>query len=167
MRRVSDKGGRVTLRELERAAVAMSKASGKRFRIDTMLGGSRIVSEVGEHGGIRDESYRMSKGALMRWIWAWWAGFNTALATMEARGVNLKIYLDAKAESGLCPKCDSLLEDISVFAPGMWENETGPKDWWAVCNEEGIIAYFGREVDAYFYRLALINARLNKIGEGG
>lgn len=91
---------RVKLADLERAAAAMSKASGNRYRIDTMLGGSRLVSEVGEHGGIRDESNRMSKGELMQWIWAWWAGFNTALATMEARGVNLKIYLDAKDAKG-------------------------------------------------------------------
>jgi rubredoxin len=105
MRRVSDKGGRVTLRDLERATAAMSKASGKRFRVDTMMGGSRIVSEVGDHGGIRDESYRMSKGQLMQWIWAWWAGFNTALATMEARGVNLKIYLEAVEARPICPKC--------------------------------------------------------------
>jgi ribosomal protein S27AE len=100
-------GKRFRLADLERAAAAMSKASGKRFRIDTMMGGSRIVQEVGDHGGIRDTSPRMSKGELMQWIWAWWDGFNTALATMEARGVNLKIYLDAKAAAGLCPKCGS------------------------------------------------------------
>jgi len=59
---------------------------------------------------------------------------------------------------------DDLLDSISVHSPGFWENETGPKDWWAVSNEEGIIAYFGKETDAFFFRLALINARLNKIG---
>ena len=58
---------------------------------------------------------------------------------------------------------DVLLEEISVLDPVQWENDSGPKDWYAVCNEEGIIAYFGKEVDAFFYRLALINARLNKI----
>ena len=42
----------------------MSNASGKQFRVDTMMGGSRIVSEVGEHGGIRDESTRMSQGGV-------------------------------------------------------------------------------------------------------
>ena len=108
MRAIIGVGGkRVTLRELEQAAAHMSAASGKRFRVDTSMDGSRIVLEVGDLGGIRDESYRMSKGQLMQWIWAWWAGFNTAIATMEARGVNLKIYLEAKEAAGLCPKCGS------------------------------------------------------------
>ena len=73
-------GDRVKLWELKAAAAAMSKASGIRFRIDTMQGGSRMVQEVGDKGGIRDESGRMTKGQLMQWIWAWWAGFDTALA---------------------------------------------------------------------------------------
>lgn len=60
---------------------------------------------------------------------------------------------------------DDLLEEISVLGPGQWVNENSPTlgEWWAVCNEDGIIAYFGKEVDAFFFRLALINARLNKI----
>ena len=59
---------------------------------------------------------------------------------------------------------DGLLEEISVHDPDFWENDTGPKDWWAVSNNKGIIAYFAKEVDAFFFRLALINAILNKIG---
>ena len=88
MRPVIGVGGkRVTLRELKGAAAAMSKASGLRFRIDTMATGSRMVQEVGDTGGVRGESGWMTKGQLMQWIWAWWAGFDTALATMEGRGV--------------------------------------------------------------------------------
>ena len=56
---------------------------------------------------------------------------------------------------------DNLLEDISVIDPYEWENENGPVGWFAVCNEEGIIAYFMNETDAYRFRLDLINRRLN------
>ena len=60
---------------------------------------------------------------------------------------------------------DDLLDEISVFHPGQWANEHSPTlgEWYAVCDEEGIRAYFGKEEDAFFFRLALINARLNKI----
>ena len=56
---------------------------------------------------------------------------------------------------------DELLDEVSVCAPGMWENEEGPKDWYAVCDEDGIRAYFGEEADAFGFRLYLINLRLN------
>lgn len=56
---------------------------------------------------------------------------------------------------------DDLLEDVSVLAPGMWDNETGPKGWYAVTNDDGIIAYFGREADAFRFRLDYINRKLN------
>ena len=56
---------------------------------------------------------------------------------------------------------DSLLESISVSSPGMWENDIGPKDWWAVINDDGIIAYFRDEVDAFRFRLDYINRLLN------
>lgn len=56
---------------------------------------------------------------------------------------------------------EELLEDWSVLAPGMWENNQGPKDWYAVCNEEGIIAYFSKDTDACRFRLAEINRVLN------
>src|SRR5437588_13063254 len=49
---------------------------------------------------------------------------------------------------------DELLETVSVMAPGSWENDAGPKDWFAVCNDEdGIIAYFQEERAAYRFRL--------------
>lgn len=58
---------------------------------------------------------------------------------------------------------DDLLEEISVHAPGMWENDEGPKNWYGVSTEEagGIIAYFAEESDALRFRLAEINRRLN------
>lgn len=56
---------------------------------------------------------------------------------------------------------DELLDDWNVHAPGMWENEEGPKDWYAVSNTDGIVAYFGKESDALRFRLAEINRALN------
>jgi len=56
---------------------------------------------------------------------------------------------------------DDLLDEWAVIAPGMWENETGPKDWYAVANDDGIVAYFGKEADACRFRLAEINRILN------
>ena len=53
---------------------------------------------------------------------------------------------------------EKLLEDWYVMAPGIWENDDGPKDWWAVGNEdEGIVAYFSTQRAAYRFRLAEIN----------
>jgi len=31
--------------------------------------------------------------------------------------------------------------DVEVFPPGAWENDDGPEDWYAVADEEGIVAY--------------------------
>lgn len=56
---------------------------------------------------------------------------------------------------------DDLLETWSVLAPGMWENNDGPKDWFTVCNDDGIAAYFANEADAFRFRLAEINRALN------
>lgn len=54
-----------------------------------------------------------------------------------------------------------LLENIAVMAPGQWDNEEGPKDWFAVGDDNGIIAYCGNETLALHLRLAIINSRLN------
>ena len=59
------------------------------------------------------------------------------------------------------PTLDDLLQVWCVDAPGLWENDTGPKGWWAVSNDEGIVAYFGSEADAFRFRLAEINRALN------
>lgn len=54
-----------------------------------------------------------------------------------------------------------LLEQWSVLAPGQWDNENGPEGWFAVCNDEGIVAYFADEPTAFRFRLAEINRELN------
>ena len=57
-----------------------------------------------------------------------------------------------------------LLDTISVMAPDMWEceeNTYGPKGWCAVITDDGIIAYFEKETDAFRFRLDLINRLLN------
>jgi hypothetical protein len=43
----------------------------------------------------------------------------------------------------------------------MWENKSGPKDWFAVSNTDGIVAYFANEIDALRWRLDMINRELN------
>ena len=37
---------------------------------------------------------------------------------------------------------------IEIFAPGMWENEEGPKGWWAIADSKGIFAYTSDEQTA-------------------
>lgn len=54
-----------------------------------------------------------------------------------------------------------LFEKWSVLEPGMYETQHGPAGWWAVANDNGIIAYFGDEKTAYRFRLAEINRELN------
>lgn len=54
-----------------------------------------------------------------------------------------------------------MLNNVIVLLPGMWENDTGPLDWYAVEDETGIIAYFANEHDANRFRLDQINGRLN------
>ena len=57
---------------------------------------------------------------------------------------------------------DDALEDWAVHEPGMWENDQGPKGWWAVSNDdESIVAYFAKPEDAYRWRLDMINRDLN------
>lgn len=57
---------------------------------------------------------------------------------------------------------DELLEEISVQQPGQYENDTSDiLQWYAVSTDEGIVAYFGEEAEAFGYRLNLINRILN------
>lgn len=57
---------------------------------------------------------------------------------------------------------DGLLDQVVVYSPVEWENNIGPKDWYAVAtDDDGIIAYFYKEVDAYRFRLDYINRELN------
>lgn len=54
------------------------------------------------------------------------------------------------------------LEDVHVDWPDGWENSEGPKGWWAVSTgNDGIIAYFCSEVDAFRFRLDYINRIMN------
>lgn len=70
-------------------------------------------------------------------------------------------------EEDIMSKLEIALEKWQVWEPGMWENElSDPRtnligDWWAVSNDDGIVAYFGREADAYRFRLAEVNRELN------
>jgi len=55
-----------------------------------------------------------------------------------------------------------LLDTVHVDAPHMWVNDEGPKGWYAVAtDDDGIIAYFCKEKDAFRFRLDLINRHLN------
>ena len=57
---------------------------------------------------------------------------------------------------------DDWLEYVQVDAPGMWENDKGPLEWYAVSDPDlGVIAYFAREVDAFRFRLDYINRQMN------
>ncbi len=58
---------------------------------------------------------------------------------------------------------DELLNEWSVMSPGMWDNDNAKTlgDWYAVCNDDGIVAYFGNKKDAFRFRLVEINRILN------
>lgn len=44
----------------------------------------------------------------------------------------------------------------------IWEvNPPGHEGWWAVSNQDGIVAYFKSEIDACRYRLSEVNRMLN------
>jgi hypothetical protein len=89
-------------------------------------------------------------GVEMEWLTTYWRkGIETAIAVTKSPAAPKKKTLE------------ELLQDISVVDPGQWENNAGPRGWFAVTDDSGIIAYFGSEDAALFFRLALINARLN------
>ena len=54
-----------------------------------------------------------------------------------------------------------LLDEWQVQEYGMWDNEEGPKGWFSVSNNEGIVAYFSDMGDAFRYRLDKVNRILN------
>jgi hypothetical protein len=59
---------------------------------------------------------------------------------------------------------EKLLEEYQVHASGVWENELNNSiisEWYAVSNNDGIIAYFSNEKEACYYRLCKINRILN------
>lgn len=74
----------------------------------------------------------------------------------------MNTYDERRAKVRKTYSLDEWLEAVQVHAPGMWENDQGPQDWWAVSDEDfGIVAYFGCEPDAFRYRLDYINRQLN------
>lgn len=51
---------------------------------------------------------------------------------------------------------EALVERWRACEPGFWEpdlreNDKGPLEWWTVCNDEEIVAYFVNESDAWAY----------------
>jgi hypothetical protein len=57
---------------------------------------------------------------------------------------------------------DELLETWNVDPPGLLEDRgEDVSEWYAVSNQDGIIAYFAHEEDAFRFRLAEINRQLN------
>lgn len=56
---------------------------------------------------------------------------------------------------------DELLDEIAVMGPGMAPVQKEMEDWSAVTTDEGIVAWFGEEAEAFRYRLDLINQILN------
>lgn len=56
---------------------------------------------------------------------------------------------------------DDVLGIWGVLSPDMWINDFGPLGWWAVVDEENIVAYFENEITAYRFRLSEINRMLN------
>ena len=56
------------------------------------------------------------------------------------------------------------LESWFVAAPGLWENDKGPLDWYAVGSVSGgIIAYFEYEHDAELFRAFKMHEELTTI----
>lgn len=76
------------------------------------------------------------------------------LFTLTGHNLDVTLYVMIK-------DLDSMCEVWVVFPPGSWENDVGPKGWYAVANEGGIVAYFGKADDAFRFRLAEINRALN------
>lgn len=56
---------------------------------------------------------------------------------------------------------DDVLEVYSVAHPGAHDDEHCPEGWYAVCDDDGHIAYFAHEKDACAFRLMLCNFALN------
>lgn len=58
-----------------------------------------------------------------------------------------------------------LLEEISVMPVDDLDNHADNpflQGWYAVTDDQGIVAYFGEEMDAFTYRLDYINSILNR-----
>jgi hypothetical protein len=64
-------------------------------------------------------------------------------------------------------RLEQACEDVDLLPAIRKGEEHNMEGWIPVMDEDrgGIIAYFGREEDAAFFRLAYINARLNPIAK--
>lgn len=56
---------------------------------------------------------------------------------------------------------DEALDKWQVAEPGMWENDKGPVGWYAVMDDDGIVAYFANGADAYRWRMSMVNRDIN------
>lgn len=60
------------------------------------------------------------------------------------------------------PNLDRALEKWLVLEEAEFRQKPEcPEGWWAVVNDEGIIAYFRDEADAFRFRFAEINREMN------
>lgn len=67
-----------------------------------------------------------------------------------------KLGIDPVKASNMDMSLSDALERWIVHAPGQWENATGPRTFWAVANEDGIVAYFADGQSANRYRLMMV-----------
>jgi hypothetical protein len=84
-----------------------------------------------------------------------------AASVLAVVGIRNLVSATAEVQDEESATLDGLLNDWAVMAPGTWENDDGPEDWYAVTDANGIVAYFGNEDDAMRFRLAEINRALN------
>lgn len=61
------------------------------------------------------------------------------------------------------PSLDDALECFVVVPPNEHSKGASVNHWWAIGDDEGIIAYFATEVDACRYRLVLVNMACNPL----
>jgi len=64
-------------------------------------------------------------------------------------------------------ECDEMNIALSVIHDGLYPDDAGgaehphPTGWYGVCDDEGVIGYFPTERSACWFRLAVINTRIN------
>lgn len=73
------------------------------------------------------------------------------------------VLMPEEVEMVARPSLEDLLDTWTVLYPESREglNKNWPPGWYAVTNDDGIVAYFAREADALRFRLDQINLTLN------